>query len=324
MKQGQSSFEFANPIKISISQFYGIEINDFAVSVAKTALWIAESQMMIKTQDIVQKQLDFLPLKSNANIHEGNALQMDWNDVVPVSQLNFIMGNPPFIGHQNRNLSQVKDMELVFSGSPESYGKIDYVGAWFEKSANFIAGTPIRVAFVATNSLCQGESVAALWRPLLISKHIEIIFCYGTFKWLSEAVDQAAVHCIIVGFQDSLCGTPFSKVIFLPDGTKKIAKSINGYLSDAPTVFINNRSKCTYKGLPKITKGSQATDDGNFFFTEEEFKVFKNKYPLDASKFCRQYLGAQEFINGKKRYCLWLDGIPESQYKHNQEIVKTD
>jgi len=321
--EGQMAFgESFSPIQVHISQFYGIEINDFAVTVARTALWIAESQMMKETEDIVGQSLNFLPLKSAAHIHEGNALRMDWNEVVPASQLNYIMGNPPFVGHQNRSLSQIKDMETVFSGSNESYGKIDYVGAWFEKSAALIKGTPIRVAFVATNSLCQGESVAALWRPLLVSKKIEIIFCYETFKWTSEATDQAAVHCVIVGFQDSLCGVSYAKQIFLQDGTKKNAKSINGYLSDAPTVFINNRSKCSYTGLPKITKGSQATDDGNFFFTEEEFKLFQNKYPEDASKFCRQYFGAQEFINGKKRYCLWLEGIPESQYRHNQEITR--
>ncbi len=189
VKQKQGSFEFANPIKVSISQFYGIEINDFAVSVAKTALWIAESQMMIKTQDIVQKQLDSLPLKSNANIREGNALRMDWNDVVPASKLSYIMGNPPFLGYSIQNSDQKQDIRLIYSdecGNPyKTAGKNDYVSGWFFKAASFIEDTKIHCAFVSTNSITQGEQVANVWKPLFSRFGIHINFAYTTFKGCS-------------------------------------------------------------------------------------------------------------------------------------------
>ena len=191
---GQQSFSEVSPIQVHINQFYGIEINDFAVAVAQAALWIAESQMMNATREIVQINDDFLPLKSAAHIVEGNALRMDWNDVVPAAELNYIMGNPPFVGHQHRTASQKEDMELVFHGSKESYGKVDYVGAWFEKSAKFIQNSSIHCAFVATNSICQGESVAALWRNIIGNLNVNITFAYETFKWVSEASDMAAVH----------------------------------------------------------------------------------------------------------------------------------
>ena len=188
-----------SPIQVSISQFYGIEINDFAVTVAKTALWIAESQMMKETEKILLVPLEFLPLKTNAFIVEGNALRVDWESVVPKSKLNYIMGNPPFVGASLMTKFQKSDAVDIF-GKVKRSNSIDYVGAWYYKAAKYIKDTPIHVAFVSTNSITQGEQVSALWEKLITEYRIEIIFAYRTFKWSSEATEKAAVHCVVIGF----------------------------------------------------------------------------------------------------------------------------
>ncbi len=190
--------EETSPIQVSINQFYGIEINDFAVTVAKTALWIAESQMMKETEDVVLMPLDFLPLKTNANIIEGNALQINWGSVVPINELTYIMGNSPFRGSKERDSVQNQEMEIVFAGETK-WGKCDYCVSWYKKAADFIFGTNVRCAFVSTNSICQGEQVQATWERLF-DKGIKINFAYRTFQWDSEASIKAHVHCIIVGF----------------------------------------------------------------------------------------------------------------------------
>ena len=261
---------------------------------------------------------DFLPLKSAAHIVEGNALRMDWNDVVPAAELNYIMGNPPFVGHQHRTASQKEDMELVFHGSKESYGKVDYVGAWFEKSAKFIQNSSIHCAFVATNSICQGESVAALWRNIIGNLNVNITFAYETFKWVSEASDMAAVHCVIIGF--SLSTTAKNKQIFLPDGTHTSANNINGYLVDGPNVFIESRGRCIENALPKMVKGSQPTDDGNLFLTEDEYQSLVSSDP-ESTQFIKQFFGAKEFINNTKRYCFWFKDVSPHLYSKNKEIL---
>ena len=310
--------EFADPIKVSINQFYGIEINDFACSVAQTALWIAESQMMQATDEIVGFNLDPLPLKTYTNIHEGNALRMDWNEVVPASELNYIMGNPPFIGHQNRSEEQIEDMDIAFQGF-ETYGKLDYVAAWYKMAADYMQGTSILAAFVSTNSIVQGESVAVMWEPLQEKRSVEIIFAHRTFVWNSEAKDKAAVHCVIIGF----CAFHYTgkKIIFDQKYGSEIAANINGYLLDAPNVFIKGRSKLLNPDLPEMTKGSQATDGGNLFLTVEEREELLAKYP-SAEPFVKQFVGAEEFINNKLRYCLWLKGVAPSQYRNIPPIME--
>lgn len=190
--------EVLNPVKVSISQFYGIEINDFAVTVGKTALWIAESQMLKETEDIVHMQLEFLPLKTNAFIVEGNALQIDWESVVPKYELNYIMGNPPFVGARLMSQSQKSDMSNIFD-KLKGVGNLDYVSAWYKKSADLMNGTAIKTALVSTNSVCQGEPASILW-GMLFNQGIHIDFAYRTFIWSSEAKLQAHVHCVIVGF----------------------------------------------------------------------------------------------------------------------------
>ncbi|MBR1858679.1 MAG: class I SAM-dependent DNA methyltransferase [Selenomonadaceae bacterium] len=300
-----------NPIKVSINQFYGIEINDFAVAVAKTALWIAESQMMTETSEIVHKDLDFLPLKTSATIVEANALTMDWHIVTP--SVDYIMGNPPFVGHQWRTSEQVEDMKVVFHDQPK-HGKLDYVCAWYKKASAYIKGTNINCAFVSTNSICQGESVATMWKPLF-DAGIIINFAYRSFKWRSESDDMAQVHCVIIGF--AYYGGS-SKLIF--DGDSIIeASNINGYLLDAPNVFIQSRGS-SLQNMPKMTKGSQPTDGGHLILTPDERDLLIKKYPA-AKELVKQYVGADEFINNKLRYCLWLKDVPPNKYSHIKFIM---
>ena len=305
--------ELDNPIKVSINQFYGVEINDFAVSVAQTALWIAELQMLQETQEIIHKNLNPLPLKSYANIFEGNALRMDWKKILP-PDINFIFGNPPFVGHQWRTPTQVGDMKIAFHDL-DKHGKLDYVCTWYNKTADFIKDTKIEAAFVSTNSICQGESVSTMWK-FLFNKGVKINFAHRTFHWDSESSEKAHVHCVIISFADF---DRAEKIIF--DGDKKIiAQNINGYLLDAPNVFIENRGNPP-KNLPKMTKGSQPTDGGNLILSPAERDALLKKYP-QAEKFVKPFIGAEEFLNGKLRYCLWLVNANPSELKKIPPIVE--
>ena len=287
-------------IRVNISQFYGIEINDFAVTVARTALWIAENQMMKATEDIVHMSLDFLPLKTNAHIVEGNALRIDWNDVVPKDKLNYIMGNPPFVGARLMSKEQKDDVLSVFGSSFKNVGNLDYVCCWYKCAADMMQGTAIRSALVSTNSVTQGETVANLWKPLMESG-VHIDFAYRTFRWDSEAAIKAHVHCVIVGF--SVAKSDKDKIIF-SDDQEHIASNINGYLLDADTIFIENRNKPLY-AVPEIGIGNKPIDDGQYLFTLDEMNRFIEKEPI-AQKYFHPWYGSFEFINRKPRYCLWL------------------
>ena len=306
MTHGQAfiGFEEFSPIKVNINQFYGIEINDFAVTVATTALWISESQMLAETEQIIKHDIDFLPLKANANIHEGNALRIDWETVVPKDELDYIIGNPPFVGYSNQNKAQKEDILSVFvdkNGKPfKTAGKIDYVAGWYYKAAQLMLGTKIRAALVSTNSITQGEQVAFIWKPLKELFDIHIDFAYRTFRWDSEASDKAHVHCVIVGFSNVLN----TKKFIFDNDKKKEAQIINPYLIDAPEVFIESR-KNSLCHVPVMIYGSKPTDGGFFFFIEEERKEAIAKEPK-LEKFIKRILGATEFINNKVRYCLWL------------------
>lgn len=284
-------------VKVKLNQFYGIEINDFAVSVAKTALWIAENQMLEETKDIVFANIDFLPLKSYTNIVEGNALRIDWEIVVPKNKLNYIIGNPPFLGAKYTSKEQKLDLEVV---NPQLKG-IDFVSAWFYKAAALINDTKTRVAFVSTNSITQGEQVSILWKDLINKFDIEIDFAYKTFKWESEAKDKAAVHCVIIGFSKN--NSNIEKFIFENGNVTKV-NNISPYLIDAPTVIIESRTK-PLCNVSKITKGSQPTDGGHLILTEDEKNELLNSEPL-ASKYIRPYMGAKDILQGTQRFCLWL------------------
>lgn len=305
-----------NPIKVSIQQFYGIEINDFAVTVAKTALWIAESQMMKETERVVHMRLDFLPLKSYVNIVEGNALRTDWNDVIPAYELNYIMGNPPFKGARNMQQFQKDDILHVFGAKWKNVGNLDYVCCWYKKAADYINGTNVRAALVSTNSITQGEAVANLWKPLF-EDGIHIDFAHRTFIWDSEAAIKAHVHCVIVGF--SKYPTMKPKKIF-DNGITTIVNNINGYLVDAPDIFIENRNKPLCE-VSEIKMGNQPIDDGNYLFTKEEMEEFIKIEPMSA-KWFKPWYGSTEFINRKPRYCLWLGDCRPNELLSMPECLK--
>lgn len=297
-----------SPIQVSISQFYGIEINDFAVTVAKTALWIAESQMMKETEKILLVPLEFLPLKTNAFIVEGNALRVDWESVVPKSKLNYIMGNPPFVGARLMGKEQKADVNTIFPGWKNA-GNLDYVCCWYKKASDMMQGTSVCSALVSTNSVAQGESVANLWKPLF-DAGVHIDFAYRTFRWDSEAKIKAHVHCVIIGFSVAASSTP--KKLF--DGDRyQVAENINGYLLDGENVFVESRSK-PICNVPEIGMGNQPIDNGQYLFEKEDMETFIKKEPSAAAYFHPWY-GAKEFISQKPRYCLWLGECSPAQLK---------
>lgn len=355
LNKGEKVLGFDEFIKVKISQFYGIEINDFAVTVAKTALWIAESQMINETEKIISQQIDFLPLKTQANIVEGNALKMDWatfknldgsrmeqpmlfefggeqkdavvEALVPKgaqattrngkgnfdtfltnhklnhqNHYNYIMGNPPFVGARLMTEKQKDDVLSVW-GDVKNIGNVDYVSCWYKKATDLIKGAGTKCAFVSTNSITQGEQVAIMWKPLF-EEGIKIDFAYRTFRWDSESTEKAHVHCVIVGFSCQDAGGFSQRFIVSENGERHFAKNINGYLLDAPNVFIESRGK-PLCDVPEIVFGNMPNDGGNLIIEENELDSFIKKEP-NAKKFIRQFLGADEYINSKKRYCLWL------------------
>jgi len=322
MQKGQIQIGDAahNPIKVSIGQFYGIEVNDFAVTVARTALWIAESQMMKETETIIHMQLDYLPLKTYTNIIEGNALRVDWEIVVPKHKLSYIMGNPPFVGYKYQTDEQKKDMSSVYidaEGKPFRYaGKIDYVAAWYYKSAEYIQNTSIQVAFVSTNSITQGEQTANVWKPLFEMFGIEIYFAHRTFKWISEASDKAAVYCIIIGFS----ATKRTKKIIYDGDIMTYANNINPYLIDAPNVFLENRKKPLFD-VPELSDGNRPTDGGHLIIEGKDYDDFIAKEP-NAIPYIKKYMMAREFLHNESRYCLWLVGASPKEIQKMPHVME--
>lgn len=318
LQGGQIGFGDANvnPIKVSIGQFYGIEINDFAVTVAKTALWIAESQMMHETEEILHMNLDFLPLKSYTNIIEGNALRIDWNDVVDKNELNYIMGNPPFVGSRIMGKEQKSDLQNIL-GHVKCSGNLDYVSCWYFKASEYIQNTIIKCAFVSTNSISQGEQVSILWKELFNRFKIYINFAYRTFIWDSEAQLKAHVHCVIIGF--SLINNN-DKYIHLENNQKVRANNINGYLLDADNIFIENRNY-QISSAPSIGMGNQPIDDGNYLFTKEEMEDFIIKEP-NSKKYFIPWIGSHEFINRYTRFCLLLKNCNPNELRKMPECLK--
>ena len=306
---------FESPIKVCINQFYGIEINDFAVTVATTALWISEAQMLAETERIVGKDIDFLPLKSYANIHEGNALATPWESVIEPSRLSYIIGNPPFIGARMMEPAQKQDMIATFGPNWRNVGNIDYVGAWYKCAADYMRGTAIEAALVSTNSITQVEQVADLWQPLM-RDGLTINFAHHTFRWDSEASLKAHVHCVIVGF-----GYRPARHKYLFSGElKREVRHINAYLIEGDDVFVGSRPK-PIADVPEIGIGNQPIDDGNYLFTEEEMLDFIAKEPQSRQYFHPWY-GAQEFIHQKPRYCLWLGDCSPAEIKKMPHCMK--
>ncbi|MBR7087044.1 MAG: class I SAM-dependent DNA methyltransferase, partial [Prevotella sp.] len=359
--------EFLNPIKVSIQQFYGIEINDFAVTVATTALWISESQMLAETEKIVKHDIDFLPLKSYTNIREGNALRMEWNFIpykdglpsplpiktipssrtvpgyVPVVKerievrpnvyeliyeekpkeegltifYDYIIGNPPFVGARQMNSEQKADVISIFGERWKNVGNLDYVCCWYMKAfRSGFYGHP-RIAFVPTNSICQGEQVANLWKPLM-EEGLHINFAHRTFRWDSEASLKAHVHCVIVGFSRESEKTN-DYLIFDNDKVTK-ASHINAYLMDAPDVFISSRVS-PICDVPWIGIGNKPIDGGNYLFTKEEMEDFIKIEPRSAQYF-KPWYGSEEFIHQKPRYCLWLGSCSPAELRQMPHCLK--
>lgn len=240
---------------------------------------------------------------------------MDWEEVVPKNVLNYIMGNPPFIGHQWRSADQVEDMKIAFYDLPK-HGKLDYVCAWYNKAIDLMKDSTISAAFVSTNSICQGES-APILGGLLASKNVEIQFAFQTFVWSSEAHNKAAVHCVIIGFTAYKKNS--QKLLFSKSSVKK-TDHINGYLIEAPDVYIQARGKLLTSGIPMITKGSQPTDNQGLILDTEAYQEFCNRYPNDLD-LVKRYVGSYEYINNKMRYCFWLKDISPKRYANNKYII---
>ena len=367
-------FEEVNPIKVSIQQFYGIEINDFAVTVATTALWISEAQMLAETEKIIHRDIDFLPLKSYTNIKEGNALRVSWNEwdvyesnptiiteeayVYPkqkdestmVSEpihsyeridlyadkvvtstkpkesitrhvdFDYIIGNPPFVGYSMQSKEQKDDILSLFldrNGKPfKTAGKIDYVAGWYYKTSQLMKTSPkIRAALVSTNSITQGEQVAAIWKPLKELFGIHIDFAHRTFRWDSEASQKAHVHCVIIGFSIS---NHTNKTIY--DGERIInAENINGYLINAEDISIESR-KNPICDIPKMTTGNRPADGGYLIIEDEDYADFIKSEP-SAIPFIKKLIGSVEFINNKKRYCLWLKDVSPNELRKMPKVM---
>ena len=303
------------PIKISLGQFFGIEINDFAVAVARTALWIAESQMMNETRNIIQISDDVLPLKNFHNVIEANALTLDWTTLVKPDKLNFIISNPPFRGARVMDATQKTELNEIFKGWKNA-GNLDYVSCWYKKAADFMKeNRKIKTALVSTNSICQGDSVATLWKTLF-EDGIKINFAWRTFKWDSEATEKAHVHCVIVGF--SFDDSSDKKIY---DAEKIIeAKNINAYLVDASDVFVESRQH-PLCDVPEIGIGNQPIDGGFYLFKEDRMKEFIAKEP-NSEKFFHKWYGADEFINRRPRYCLYLGNCPPEELRKMPECLK--
>lgn len=313
MSHGMMMLDMEDTIKVSIQQFYGIEINDFAVKVAKTALWIAEAQMWNETSKIISSINninDFLPLESYDNIVEGNALRIDWNEVIPNNKCDYIMGNPPFVGSKYSSEDQKKDMDYVYNNTNKiKYRTLDYVTCWFYIASEYIKNTGIRCALVSTNSITQGEQVEIIWKPI-IEKGLKIDFAHKTFRWDSEASLKAHVHCIIVGFSSIEVET--NKIIF--DNGKIIkANNINPYLVSAPDIYIESRNK-PLDNRKKMIAPNKPCDYNNLKIEPEEYEKFIQQCP-QSKKWIKKMVGAQEFINNKLRYCLWLVGCEPSELR---------
>ena len=331
-------------IKVSIQQFYGIEINDFAVSVAKTALWIAEAQMYLDAPSSVNSKGDFFPLETYTNIVEGNALRLDWKTVfTPAchseldSESLYIIGNPPFLGARVMNEEQKKDVISVFGEKLKGVGNLDYVSCWYKKCADLMKGTQIHAALVSTNSITQGEQPAILFKPLF-EEGFRINFAYRTFRWDSESTEKAHVHCVIIGFScetlnqvqgDShaeqnchaeLVSASHKKRIYTSDKVFVEAKNINAYLLDAPSIFIENRKK-PLCNVSEIVFGNMPNDGGNFIIAENEVEEFKKNNPKCAD-YVKLFLGAEEFINNKKRYCLWLKNANPKDIASSKDVMQ--
>ena len=321
LQRGQQVLDISTLSRVNVDQLYGLEIEDFPAQIAQVALWMMDHQMNQALSSAFGLYYARLPLTRQPGIYCRDALRSDWAEVVPPSDVSYIFGNPPFVGSKMMNEKQREDMERVFS-KVGRFGVLDYVSAWYVRAAQFIQGTQARVAFVSTKSVTQGEQVGSLWSILLGKYHVKIQFAHRTFKWTSEARGKAAVHCVIVGFGLT---EPKSPVIFDyetvdSDPHRVDVKHINPYLVDGPDVLLFDRSS-PICDVPSVGIGNKPIDDGNYLFTEEERAEFTRVEP-GAEKYFRPWVGSDEFINGWKRYCLWLGDAAPEDLRSMPEVMK--
>ena len=318
---GSRLLDIHQAIQLDVDQFHGIEIEEFPAQIAQVALWLVDHQMNLKVSEEFGMYFARIPLKTSPHIVHGNALTLDWNAVLPAERCSYIMGNPPFIGHQWRNAEQMADMERIW-GTDGRFGRLDYVTCWHRKAADYMKLNPaIACALVSTNSICQGEQVGTLWGYLL-EHGAHIHFAHRTFQWNNEARGKAAVHCVIVGFglRESAEKTIFEYEDIKGEPHAIQAANINPYLVDAPDVILPSRTK-TPPGLPQLIKGSQPTDGGHPILTEAEKAELLALEPA-AEKWLRVYIGGEELINGNPRWCLWLKGINPGELKAMPQVMK--
>jgi hypothetical protein len=316
----EKSLDVETLIRVNVDQFYGIEIEEFPAQIAQTALWLMDHQMNMLVRERFGQYYGRIPLTASPSIVNGNALATDWESVVPKAELSYILGNPPFLGYSIMSKAQKGEVEQVFDGL-KACGMLDYVTCWYKKAAQYIQGTGIAVAFVSTNSITQGEQVPILWPELLNKYGIRLNFAHQTFKWSNEARGKAAVYCVIIGF--SLNDWKVKKLYTYADITKNAVESIvnqiNAYLIDAPMVFIESRNTPICKVSPMLY-GNKPVNDGFFFLNEEEKERILQREP--ALAYCiRPFIGAFEFINGIKKYCIWLKDLSPELYSNSKEII---
>lgn len=312
--RGQMTLNIDLWVKVDVDQFYGIEIDEFASQIAQVALWLIDHQMNMRVSNEFGEYFVRLPLRKKPHIVHGNALHIDWEDVVSKENLNYILGNPPFVGASLMTDEQKEDLKQVTNVIPKA-GSLDFVAGWYIKSADYIRGTKIKVGLVSTNSVVQGEQAIVLWKYLMYHKDVEIYFAHQTFQWNNEAKGKAAVYCVIVGFSSmrELPKTIFSYPNIKGEPTSKTVEMINQYLLEAPVIFIEKR-RTPISDVPPMLKGSQPTDGGNFLFKEDEMNEFISKEPL-SEKYFRPFVGSHELVNGYQRYCLYLVDCPPSELR---------
>lgn len=315
------ALDISNEIKLNVDQFYGIELEEFPCRIAQTAMWLMDHLMNRKASEVLGEYFVRIPLHASAHIVNANSLTTDWESVVPKSELSYILGNPPFVGARIMSETQKAELMEIFQDTPNN-GNLDYVTCWYKKAANYIQGTAIECAFVSTNSICQGEQVAILWKPLMEQQGIKINFAHQTFKWSNEAKGKAAVYCIIVGFSlhDRSKKQLFTYETVTSAPQPHEVKKINGYLIDAETIFIESRTM-PLCDVPEIGIGNKPIDDGNYLFTEEEKNAFVKSEPL-SEKYFHKWLGSDEFINRYYRWCLYLGKCPPNELKQMPEVLK--
>lgn len=318
-KTGQKVLDVNQILWIDVDQFYGIEYEEFPVRIAEVAMWLIDHQMNMMVSNAFGQYFIRLPLKKSAKIIHADAIETNWENVISKNELSYIIGNPPFIGSKIMSQKQRNQIVSVFENSDGS-GVLDYVTGWYNKAAKYIQNTKIKVAFVSTNSICQGEQTSILWSQMINKYKINIHFAHRTFKWSNEAKGNAAVYCIIVGFAnfDTINKRIFEYEDIKGEPHEIKAKNINPYLVDAKNIFIGKRRKPICQ-VPEISFGSMPNDGGNFIFNDEE-KIEFLKVEPKAEKFIKPLISAHEYINGQKRWCLWLKNADPRELKELKHV----